>query len=152
MNISLLIEFTREYKVDSDANSLWNFLTNVERITTCIQDLESLQILSGSSFRGKIRPRFSFVKGKLNLECEILIIEERHDFRLDIKGSSIGATFSINMDVSIDSGAETGMRVKVKAETFGLLKAIPRSLIQQIVEETEKSMLACIKEKLNATK
>lgn len=152
MNISLLIEFTREYKVDSDANSLWDFLTHVEKITTCIPDLESLQIVSGTTFKGKVRPRFSFVKGKLNLECEILVVEERHSFRFNVKGSSIGATFSATMDVSIDSGEDSGMRVKVRAETLGLLKAIPRSLVQQVVEEIEKSMLACVKERLNASK
>lgn len=152
MNISLLIEFTREYNVDLDARSLWDFLTHVERITTCIPDLESLQIVSGNRFKGKVRPRFSFIKGKLNLECEILVIEEGRSFRLDVQGSSIGATFSVIMDVSIDSGEASGMRVKVRGETLGLLKAIPRSLIQQIVEETEKSMLACIKERVGAVK
>jgi carbon monoxide dehydrogenase subunit G len=147
----LLIEFTREYKLDSydnnNTNNLWDFLTNAEKITACIPDLESLQIVNAKNFKGKIKPRFSFVKGKLNIECKIQIVKEGHSFALDIKGSSIGATFLLTMYVSIESSAKeaTEMQVKVRAETFGLLKAIPKSLVQQVVEETEKSMLACIK-------
>jgi uncharacterized protein len=151
----LLIEFIRDYKIGSDTNNshnLWDFLTNAEKIIPCIPDLESLQIVNAMSFKGKIKPRFSFVKGKLNIECKITIVEEGHSFALDIKGSSIGATFALTMDVLINSSAKstTEMQVKVRAETFGLLKAIPRSLVQQVVEETEKSMLVCIKQKLES--
>lgn len=152
----MLIEFVREYKFDSSVNNnLWDFLTNAEKITICIPDLESLQILNTTSFKGKIKPRFSFVKGKLNIECNILIVEERHRFKLDIKGSSIGATFVLTIDVSINNSVAeetTKMHLKVTAETFGLLKAIPRSLVQQVVEETEKSMLVCINERVKAAK
>jgi len=142
------IELQREYKINSDVDSLWSFLTDIEKITSCMTNLENLQILSATNFRGKIKPPFSFIKGKLSIECQIVEINEKQSFRLDIKGSSIGATFTITMAVSIISADETKMQVKVKAETFGLLKAIPKSLIQQVVEETEKSMLGCIKEKL----
>lgn len=144
----MVIELKKEYVINSDVEKVWNFLTNPQSVASCIPNLESLQIETPRKFRGKIKPPFSFVKSKFNIESEVEEIKEKERFTVVVRGSSIGASFKGTMYFIISSIAGTRIQVDLRVETFGLLKTIPKSLIHKAVEDTEMLMLKCIKEKL----
>lgn len=144
----MVIELKKEYMINSDLEDVWNFLTNLKEVTSCIPNLENLQIETPTKFRGRIKPPFSFVKGKFKVESEVKEFREKESLTIAIRGSSIGASFEITMGITISSISKTRMQIDVRAETFGLLKTLPKSLIHKVVEDIETPMLACIKEKL----
>jgi len=143
-----MIELKKEYVIDSDIESVWNFLNDIKQVTGCIPNLENLQIDTPTKFRGKIKPPFSFIKGKFKIESEVKGSKEKESLTIIVKGSSIGASFEITMYISISSVSGTKIQIGVKIETTGLLKTLPKSLIQKVAEDIEAPMLRCIKEKL----
>jgi carbon monoxide dehydrogenase subunit G len=146
--VSVLMEINKQYMISAGADKVLSFLTDLKQVTSCIPNLENLQIETPTSFKGKIKPPFSFVKGRLNIESELLRQSSEKDgfFVATVKGSSIGASFQGTMQVTVSEGSS--IRIDAKVETFGLLKTIPKSLIYKAVEDIETPMLRCIKEKL----
>lgn len=145
ISVSVLIEIKKEYTISADAGRVMGFLTDLKQVTACIPNLESVEMEAPSKFRGKIKPPFSFVSGKLSIQSE-LVQSGSDGFTATVKGSSIGASFQATMKVAVSGGAL--IVIDAKVETFGLLKTVPKSLIYKVVEDIETPMLNCIKEKL----
>jgi len=144
----MVIELKKEYVINSDVDNVWNFLTNLKEVTSCIPSLENLQIETPTKFRGKIKPPFSFIKGKFKIESEVKDFKEKESLTISVRGSSVGASFEITMTMTISSIVGTKIQIDARVETFGLLKTLPKSLIHKVVEDIETPMLRCIKERL----
>jgi carbon monoxide dehydrogenase subunit G len=139
------IEIRKEYEINAGADRVLGFLTDLKEVTSCIPNLESAEIETPARFRGKIRPPFSFVKGRLAIESE-LTQSGKDGFTATVKGSSIGASFQATLHITVSEG--TTVRIDAKVETFGLLRTIPKSIIFKAVEDIETPMLQCIREKV----
>lgn len=144
----MIIELKKEYVINSELENVWNLLTNLKEVTSCIPWLENLQIETPTKFRGKIKPPFSFIKGRFNIESEVKESKEKEGLTIAVGGSSIGASFKGTMSITLSSTDGTKIEMNVRVETFGLLKTLPKSLIHKVVEDIETPMLKCIKEKL----
>lgn len=127
------------------------FLTDIERVTYCIPYFEDLHIESASKFTGKVKPPFSFMRGNFKIISEIQQITEKKRLKVIVKGSSIGSSFEIIMQIEILSIEGTKLQLDIQVKTSGLLKPLPKSLIFKVVEDIEKIMLFNIKEKLEET-
>ncbi len=117
-------------------------------VTGCIPHLEDLQIESPTKFSGKAKPPYSFIRGRFKINSEIELIQEKERLKIIVNGSSIGSSLEITMHVVILPGEGTKIQLEVEVKTFGLLKPIPKSLIYKAVDDIEKLMLSCIKERL----
>jgi carbon monoxide dehydrogenase subunit G len=140
--------FKKEYVINSEIEKVWNFLTDIKMVTGCIPYLEDLQIESPTKFTGKVKPPYSFIRGKFNMNSVIEKVQEKERLKIIVKGSAIGSTFEITMHVVILPAEGTKIQLDVEVKTFGLLKPVPKSLIYKAVDDIEKPMLSCIKERL----
>lgn len=138
------IELKKEYTINTNIDKVWDLFRDLEQITGCIPNIEDVKI-NGTKFRAKIRPPFSFIKGKFKVESEMYEVEDKR-LRISMKGSSIGSSFELMLMILLTDN--TKIHADIVAETYGLLKTIPKSLIQKIVESIEEPMLKCMKEKL----
>ena len=145
ISISMQMEIRKEYVINASADKVRNFLTDLKQVTSCIPNLEKAEIETPAKFKGKIKPPFSFVKGRLAIESE-LVQSGKDGFTAIVKGSSIGASFHATLHIMITEG--TAVRIDAKVETFGLLRTIPKSIIYKTVEDIETPMLQCIREKV----
>lgn len=139
------MEIRKEYAISAGADRVLNFLTDLKQVTSCIPNIENVEIETPARFRAKIRPLFSFVKGRLTIESE-LIQPGKDGFTATVKGSSIGASFQATLNITVTGGTTVGIDAKV--ETFGLLRTIPKSIIYKAVDDIESPMLQCIREKV----
>jgi carbon monoxide dehydrogenase subunit G len=144
----LYLLFKKEYVINSEIEKVWSFLTDIKMVTDCIPYLEGLQIESPTRFIGKIKPPYSFIRGKFNINSEIEKVQEKERLKIIVKGSSIGSSFEITMHVVILPVEGTKIQLDVEVKTFGLLKPLPKSLIYKAVDDIEKLMLSSIKERL----
>ena len=145
ISISMQMEIRKEYAINASADRVLNFLTDLKQVTSCIPNIENAEIETPARFRGKIKPPFSFVKGRITIESELA--QSRKDgFTATVKGSSIGASFHATLHITVAEG--TVVRIDAKVETFGLLRTIPKSIIYKAVEDIETPMLQCIREKV----
>ena len=146
ISISMQMEIRKEYAINASADRVLNFLTDLKQVTSCIPNIENVEIETPARFKGKITPPpFSFVKGRITIESE-LAQSGKDGFTATVKGSSIGASFHATLHITVAEG--TVVRIDAKVETFGLLRTIPKSIIYKAVEDIETPMLQCIREKV----
>jgi len=144
----MITEFKKEYTINSGVENVWNFLMDLKEVTSCIPHLENLEIEGPTRFKAKVKPPFSFVKGKFRIESEVKEFREKEGLTIGVRGSSIGASLEITMNITISAAAGTKIQIDARIETFGLLKTLPKSLIYKVVEDIETPILKCIKDKL----
>jgi carbon monoxide dehydrogenase subunit G len=140
--------FKKEYVINSEIENVWSFMTDIKMITGCMPYLEDLQIESPTKFTGKIKPPFSFIRGKFGINSEIEELKKKENLKITVKGKAIGSSFEITMHVAFFPVDGTKIQLDVEVKTSGLLKPIPKSLKFKAVEDIEKLMLSSIKEKL----
>ena len=138
------IELKKEYFIDAGIDDVWHAFTDINNITDCIPNIEDLEI-EGNRFKAKVKPSFAFIKGKFKIESEIIEMIDK-SLKIGMKGSSIGSSFELILTIQFSDN--TRMDVHVSADTHGLLRSIPGSLVQKIVESIEEPMLRCMKEKI----
>ncbi len=139
------IKIKREYNINANLENVFNVFANPKILSQCVPDLEEIKI-EDSSFKGKIRPRFSFIKGKFNIETVISPSRDKESININIKGRSIGSSFIIIIILSLTNN--TNISADIEADISGLLKALPPSLINKVIEDTETRMINCLKARL----
>ncbi len=139
------IKIKREYNINAKLESVFNLFVDPKVISQCVPNLEEIKI-EDNGFKGKIKPPFTFIKGKFNIETFISQVKDKDFINIDIKGRSIGSSFIIKIILSFTNN--TLILADIDAEVTGLLKAIPSSLINKVIEDTETHMINCLKSKL----
>ncbi len=139
-----MINLRREYTLDSSIERAWLVLTDVQKISSCIPDVEGI-ILHDHGFKATVKPRLSFIKGKFRLESSISEMKRNEHLIIHTKGSSIGSSFEISMRIRLErSNNSTVLTVEADIETHGLFKSIPTTLIYKVIDEVEVSIMNCI--------
>ena len=141
------LRISKHYTIDANIYEVWKFISNLDMIARCIPDLEDIDI-KDSTLKGKVRSRFSFIKGKIDIESSILDSKENEHLEVSIRGKTIGSSFIIIMDIDLSYNTSTTLNITMNIDTHGLLKHIPNSLIYKIVDDLGSDMLRCIKDSL----
>ena len=117
---------------DSGPAALWACLTDMGFVSRAIPDVDRILRVDQTSFSCKVRPRFSFLTGSLDLTFEI--IESAPPVRLKVRsrGKGIGAAVVVEAEVNLaPSGSGTELQWSgAIVSREGLLKPIGPSLIQ----------------------
>lgn len=100
----------------------------------------------------KVRPKFAFMAGSLDTVADLLerVPGERARFRIVSKGVGSSSTAEAGVDIAPDDG---GTLVRWSADVVdlgGLLKMVPRGLIQAAAQRVIADVWASIREKLTA--
>lgn len=137
------IELEKRYTFDGiEPNMLWNTLKDAQIIARCIPHAEDVH-LEGSAIKAKVKPPYSFIRGRLSIEGEIVGIDDAaRQLKVRVKGSSIGSSFDAMLTISI---MQKGLIASVAADTHGLLRTVPGSLIQKVTEDAADRFMSCIR-------
>ncbi len=144
----MVLTLSKEYEFNSSIDDIWRVLTDLSKITRCIPNIEDVKI-EDYRFKARVKPPFSFIKGKFNIESKIKELREKEFILVYVKGSSIGAEFEISMSITISIfEGITRLKADIIIDTHGLLKTLPNSLVYKVVDDIEGYTIRCIKEQL----
>ena len=126
------MNFAGTEQFDCGHTELWGRITDMAFVSRAIPDIERVERIDNSGFTCRVRPRFSFLTGSLELifeiiesiPCERLIVRSR--------GKGIGAAVVVEAHLHLEP-ASPGTELQwtgVIVEREGLLKPIGQSLIQ----------------------
>lgn len=121
------------------AESLWNRLADTAFLARCIPDLESVGRVEPQLLVCRVRPGFSFLRGRF--ELTIRIIEERapRSVRMHVRGKGMGSAIEAESEFELADegggsppldGARTRVRWRVRVGARdGLLKPVGLDLV-----------------------
>ncbi|SRR6266481_4159157 len=111
---------------------LWARLTDLAFVSSVIPDVDRVDRIDASGFTCRVRPRFSFLTGSLELNFEL--IEHVAPVRLKVRsrGKGIGAAVVVDAEIGLaagDNGTELRWTGTIVSRD-GLLKPVSAALIQ----------------------
>lgn len=124
--------FTGEERFDCGQAELWARLTDMAFLSRVIPDVDRIERLEEAGFTCKVRPRFSFLTGALELTFEIIERAEPERLTVRSRGKGIGAAVVVDAEIHLataDTGAELRWTGTIVSRE-GLLKPVSTALIQ----------------------
>src|SRR5262245_14638691 len=133
--------FSGEQQFDCQRSELWTRLTDMAFVSRVIPDVDRVERIDANGFICKVRPRFSFLTGSLELAFELIERVEPERLKVRSRGKGIGAAVVVDAEIHLVTGSQgahlrwTGTIVARE----GLLKPISPALIQAAAQRVINS-------------
>ena len=138
----------KKYVVNSPSSKVWKLVSDPKEISECLPGLESFEEKSNKHFIAKIKPKFSFIRGSLELDIQVISLKNKNA-KIKISGKSIGTSFSILTEAKLkDLKGKTEVLWTADMKPEGLMKAVPESIIKGAAEELADEIFSCMKKKV----
>jgi carbon monoxide dehydrogenase subunit G len=126
------MHFAGTEQFDCSQAELWARLTDLAFVSRSIPDVDRVDRIDGTGFSCRVRPRFSFLTGTLDLTFELLEPIPQERLKVRSRGKGIGAAVVVEAElqlVPIDSGTELRW-IGTIVSREGLLKPVSAGLLQ----------------------
>jgi carbon monoxide dehydrogenase subunit G len=146
------MNFTGTEQFACSQAELWSRLTDMAFISRVIPDVDRVERLDATGFACRVRPRFSFLTGSLDLAFELLDPVPQERLKVRSRGKGIGGGVVVEAELQItsrESGSDvlwTGTIVSRE----GLLKPVSAGLIQGAAQRVIENFWARFREALAA--
>jgi carbon monoxide dehydrogenase subunit G len=145
-----MLHFAGEKDFPLPAPALWKSLADARFLVRCIPDVESVSRSEPLEAEFTVRPGFAFVRGTLDTSLRVVDAVTAHTVRFELRSRGIGS--HCTTDAALDLvPTEPGTRVRWTAdvrELGGLLKAVPRGLIQASAQKVIADLWQAIERQL----
>jgi carbon monoxide dehydrogenase subunit G len=131
---------------------LWERLTDLAFVSRVIPDVERVERIDAAGFACRVRPRFSFLTGSLELNFELLEPAAPERLRVRSRGKGIGAAVVVEAELHlVANGPGTELRwTGTIVSREGLLKPVSAGLIQGAAQRVIDSFWQRFREALVA--
>jgi carbon monoxide dehydrogenase subunit G len=127
-----MLHFEGNKEFPNPPAEVWDKLRDARFLVSCIPDVESVSHSERESAIFVIRPGFSFVRGTLEVNLQVVPKVEGKELTFLVSSKGIGSTNRLEAVLTIapgNGGTIVHWSVDVK-ELGGLLKAVPQGLIK----------------------
>ena len=144
------ITIDKTFRVDAPIEEVWAFLTDPERVVSCMPGAELDEVIDDRTFKGRIGLKVGPVRAKYEGDARFEELDIEHH-RIRLVGSGMGdGSASIVMTGQLrtleDGGTETGVVAKVNMT--GRLVQMGSRLIQFVSDQLFNQFVTRVKEQL----
>src|SRR5205809_12066 len=135
------MNFSGEQQFDCQQGELWTHLTDMAFVSRVIPDVDRVEQIDAGGFTCKVRPRFSFLTGSLELTFELIEQAQPERLKVRSRGKGIGSAVIVDAEIHLTTGSRgaelrwTGTIVSRE----GLLKPVSPALIQAAAQKVIES-------------
>ena len=142
----------KEYSIDAPLEEVWKLASDLRGISECIPRIKSFKQESPSHFVVKVDHFFTFLKGTVTLNFEVLSMENRQA-RIRIDGKSIGSAFEILTEMRLEEHlGQTKLIWSADMTSRGLLAAMPDSVSRGAAVFLADSIFECLEKRSKSGK
>jgi carbon monoxide dehydrogenase subunit G len=145
------MQFSGEQRFAMPLDAIWSRLSDARFLVDCLTDVTVLRRETDVA-TWKLKPAFSFVTG--SLDTTLTLSNRQHPVSqiATVFSKGIGATTTVVVRLEF-AATDTGCRVQWQAEITaltGLLKAVPKGLIQAAAAKVIADVWAAVARRLQA--
>lgn len=142
----------KEYSIGAPLDEVWKLTSDPKGVSECIPGLRSFEEEDPTHFVAKVAHSFTFLKGTVTLNFEVLSMEN-HLTRVKINGKSIGSAFEILTEIRLEERADhTKLAWSADMKSSGLLAAIPDTVSKGAAVRLADSIFGCLEKRITSGK
>ena len=145
-----MVHYEGEKGFSAAPPEIWSKLSDARFLAGCVPNAEAVLRAESTIAEFKLRPGLSFVRGVLTVVLQVVEAEANKHVRYRAVGKGIGSGSTVEAAVTLaphDAGTHAGWTVDV-TELTGLLKAVPRGLIQASAQKVIDELWNSVADKL----
>jgi carbon monoxide dehydrogenase subunit G len=126
------MNFSGTEHFDVPVETAFDQITDLKVTAKTLPGLERVERLEPTHLECRVRPKFSFLTGSMQMIFDVLETERPSSARMRVVGKGIGASLAIETSIRLTAEG-TGTRLDWSSEVTelgGLIKALSRSLIE----------------------
>lgn len=142
------LEGTRSFSASREV--VWEVLNDPERMARTMPGVESFEVEDDRNWRAKVQVPLGLGALKMNIDFEKTEEREPDYARLNAKGKGVGAL--LNMDTAFhlsEEDAGTQMRWEAEVRVAGPVGSMGQRVLQPIVNQQVKNVLAALEVQIN---
>jgi carbon monoxide dehydrogenase subunit G len=143
------MHFEGTFTVKAPREKVFEFLLDPNKVSSCLPDLQRLDIKNQDEYTAVVRAGISFIKGDFTMNFKVMEKQPPSHAKLVARGSGIGSTVDLEtvMDLTESSGSTT-MKWSAEAKVGGRIASVGQRLISGQAEKIIRQLFDCIKSKL----
>jgi len=145
------MQFDGVHEFGQPAAEVWARLTDARFLAPCLPDLDSVKEADADRAVCVLKPGFSFARGTLEMTMLIRDRVSGVSAKIVMNGKGIGSHSTVEANFTLEPRDDGGCRMKWTAaitELGGLLKAVPRGLVQAAGKKVLDQAWVNVREKM----
>lgn len=143
------IELKGNFKLKAPREKSYRFLVDPQRFGKALPDLQSLEVLSPTSFKAVFQVGISFIKGPISAVFEISESEEGKRARYRGKGTGLGSFVEVDASFELDEASEgTHVTWEGVAQVGGRLAPAAGGLLKPVAEKNAKAFIESLTQEI----
>ena len=142
------MEITGSIEINASRETVGNLLSNPEKVVECVPGIQSYE-LSGNEFKSKVKVKVGMISGTFKVEGKIDEVKKNEEYKVTMKGRSMGNSFDAVADVYLSDAGEgkTRLDYRAVAKLSGMLAALGKGIIENVTKNLLDEMFQCIEKK-----
>ena len=142
----------KEYSISAPLEEVWKLTSDPKGVSECIPGIRSFEEEDPTHFVAKVAHSFTFLKGAVTLNFEVLSMEN-HLTRVRIDGKSIGSAFEILTEVRLEEHLDqTKLIWSADMKSSGLLAAMPDTVSKGAAISLADRIFTCLEQRSTSGK
>ncbi|MFQ5951405.1 MAG: CoxG family protein [Candidatus Geothermarchaeales archaeon] len=144
-----ILEFEGTFGVSVSRDRTWEFIMDPAKVSACLPDLESLEVVDDDTFLADFKVGVSYIRGTVKMRVTMTDkISNRHA-KLVARGKGIGSTMDIDIVFDLDDkNGETTVSWKAVAQIGGTLAGVASKLLRPASERNIRQLVENIRSNL----
>lgn len=145
------MNFEGDFEVDAPRESVYDFLTEPDKVSQLMPDLEEYERKDETRFSAKFKAGVSYIKGTISMDFEITEKEENEFAKMVGEGSGLGSSVELVSTFTLeDSDGGTRIEWAAEADVGGKLASVGARFLKPVAEKNVKDIVEGVKEKVTA--
>jgi molybdenum cofactor cytidylyltransferase len=147
------MRFAGAVEIKAPRETVWRFLTDPEKVSSCAPGVESLEIVSpGERFRAVASVGFGAVKATFASDVEWLDLDAPRRARMKVHGTAPGSAVDATSEMQLSDATPGATRLEWAADVFvvGTIASIAARLMGGVAQRLTDSFFEAIRRKIEA--
>ena len=143
------MNFEGSYELKTSPETVFDFVTDPNKIGRCFPDLKSLDMEGEDKFVAVVRVGLGFIKG--DFKFRVAVVEKKPSSRVRLKGTGTGSGSSVDLDTVIElAGVAEGTKLDYKADVKvgGVMAGLAQRVLKGAVEKTVNNLFERVRKEL----
>jgi carbon monoxide dehydrogenase subunit G len=148
----MALRFEGRTDVRAPRERVWGVLTDPQAMSTCLPDVQQLDVLGEGRFRAVVRVGVGFIKGNFAFDVTMSDLRPPAHAVLAGRGGGLGSAVDVRSVVDLVDGPGGGTTVQWTADVVisGPLATVGGRVLNNAVEKKAGELFDCLKARVEA--